>query len=300
LRGADADASTLRVGFGSSTLGPAFLRAELEGRRVRGAWLGEASEAQSPAYDLRVLAYPAQSSDDPRCVAMCDELQVGAPQLDSAAVLYAPAWRHGTAFVEVAARQPGRAAHTAYRLLSKAGVKAVVTSPRTAFLTNELLRAYLRPQLGFLRAGGAPNELAATLLDVGFTRLPGDWLRSWDLERVAALVEEDSADTLRALPTAADACEAPPSEPLRAAVLLSLLACARRSLAEHVAPHPSVVDVAARELLDFPIGKTSLCRHLTVACARRLLEGAAASSLAATSDLESVKEYIDHGREFYR
>src|SRR5205814_6407595 len=40
--------------------------------------------------------------------------------------------------------------------------------------------------------------------------------------------------------------------------------------------HPSFIDLAAREALDFPVARLSLCAHLTPARGRRGLEGAPA------------------------
>jgi hypothetical protein len=65
--------------------------------------------------------------------------------------------------------------------------------------------------------------------------------------------------------------------------------------------HASIVDVVARELIDFPIGHTSLCRHLTVERARTLLgHESSTRALVRPEATSSLREYVETGRDFYR
>jgi enoyl-CoA hydratase/carnithine racemase len=309
LRGA-REQKTFHLCFDSSQPGPRFVREELERRRIRGVTLDDASESPGSPDALHMVVYGRSLPTVARHpVAVTDLLQrVPAWSAGVDVVMYAPSWRHGIAFVEVACRRPSEDGQRVFRLLAKAGIRCVITRPTKAFLINDLLCSYLRPQLAFIDAGNTAADVAATLLDVGFTRLAGDWLRGWDLETLATLVgtvsQEDqrraSPEALGALPSAGDFENGRSSSLLESAILISLLACARRTLAEGGASHPSIIDVGARELLDFPLGRTSLCRYLTVACARELLqEEPALAALVTPEALASAKEYAHHGRDFY-
>jgi enoyl-CoA hydratase/carnithine racemase len=308
LREAAAPKSAIRVDCERSP-GPGFLRDELEGRRMRGVTFRDLSDV-SDSDALRVVSYGSHSTSatDVRSLAVSDGMELGPLDSTTSAALYAPAWRRGVQFAEIAALRPSGVAQEAFRLLTRAGVKSIVTQPKTGFVSNEVLRAYLAPQIAFLRQGGDPNDLAATLVDFGFTRLAGDWLAGWELEKIAALLAasepSDSSSalvmTLAAMPTTR-LLGGSVRPPLRDAVLVSLLACTRRCLLERTVVHPSVIDVAMRELIDFPLGRTSLCRYLTVARARELLlDVESIRSFVAAQAVDTANEYVERGRDFYR
>jgi enoyl-CoA hydratase/carnithine racemase len=311
LRGAP-EPSTYRVGCDMSAPGPRFLREELERLRIRGATFADSQSAPASPELWRVVEYGGASDEAARSrtLAMSDALAFGPPRTQSDAVLYGPAWRRGVRFVEIAKLRPSEGAQTASRLLAKGGVKSVVTQPKREFVTNDVLGSFLAPQVAFVEAGGEPVDVAATLVALGFTRLPGDWLAGWDLDAVARLVGDPEASasrrgalakTIAALPRARDSVEGRPSELLQNALLTSLLAFAHRTLREQSVNHASIVDVVARELIDFPLGHTSLCRHLTVERARALLgHESAMGALVRPPAANSLREYVESGRDFYR
>ncbi len=289
--------------------GAAFLRREIEGRRVRGVTFGPGPAGEAIVFDSysRADAEPTLPRHEPGGgrIAVAVALQPDPPALDGQVVLYAPSWRHGLPFAEIACERSGDDAQRVYQLLAKAGVPAIITCPKGSFVLNDLLRAYLGPQLAFLARGGSRGDLAATLVGFGFTRLAGDWLPGWDLDALAAVCSAGGAGcdapALGALPTSAEASGGRPVPALEAAVLGSLLACALRNLEARAAAHPSIVDVAAREVLDFPLGYGSLCRVASVARARALFEHEPdLASLVLPESLASLRRYAENGRDFYR
>jgi len=309
LRGAPAP-STFHVRCDMSAEAPRYFRAELEGRRIRGLTFDDlAARPGSPdALEVRAYGSAGLESSSARSLAICDTPEPAAPDLGGGPVLYAPAWRGGAAFVEIAYPEPAADGQRAFRLLARAGIHSITTRPKNTFVTNALLRAYLTPQVAFLAAGGTRWDLAATLLDLGFTRLPGDWLVGWDLDRLALVLDRGGArgvtglpTTLASLPSTRELEGGTVSPSLENAVLASLLAFARAALREGSVVHPCAIDVAARELIDFPLGKTSLCRYLTVTRARRLGDQASSiASLVGVHVLDSVQQYADGKRDFYR
>jgi hypothetical protein len=103
---------------------------------------------------------------------------------------------------------------------------------------------------------------------------------------------------LEALATA-EARGAHGSVPLADAVLISLLGFVTRVLSERTLGHPTVVDVLARELIDFPLGFGSLCRYLTRERAARLLTSDAVRALLPDGPILALEAFITQGRDFY-
>ena len=84
-------------------------------------------------------------------------------------------------------------------------------------------------------------------------------------------------------------------------MLVSLLAGAARCLDERLLHHPALVDLVAREVLDFPLGRGSLCRHLTGALVAELLGRAADfAHLLEPATLERARAFAQARRGFYR
>lgn len=305
LRGA-APRSTFRVACDMATEAPRFLRAELQGRRIRDVTFEDHAGAAASPDTLQVVAYGKQTVDSGsgQSVAISTALELAAPDFTRRPVLYVPAWRHGLPFVEIACPVPSEAGQTAFRLLGRAGITGITTRPGEAFVTNQLLRGFLRPQIAFLAAGGKRRDLGATLLEFGFTRLPGDWLRGWDLASLARLLDDtgdsDIEKAIVSLPSAADSESGTAQPSLQNAVLASLLAFARRALDDGSARHPSTLDVAARMVIDFPLGKTSLCRYLTVARAKMLQEQVGSiAPLIPGESIRCLSQYVKGAADFY-
>jgi hypothetical protein len=84
------------------------------------------------------------------------------------------------------------------------------------------------------------------------------------------------------------------------ALLVSLLDYALRSRETGSVTHPSLIDLMARELLDFPLAHTSLSRHLTRHHAATILEHAGDfEAWVGPRALERARRYACGSRDFY-
>jgi enoyl-CoA hydratase/carnithine racemase len=257
------------------------LAADITGRRVRNLEIVEPSGAPDV---LHFVPYRA-----PVAGAIRVALESLSAPVDSTAeiVAYAPLFRRGIDFFEIATRAPTPKASRAFALLTRAGFRAVVTRVDSQLSSNSLLEAYFAPLLAFVRAGGMPADVARTLQDFGFVRSP--------VQLAAAL--PGRADALVGVTPDAGLAK----RSLREATLVSLLGFALTSLDTGNVDHPTLIDVMARELLDFPLGHGSLCRYLTAERARELLNRKASFDELLNPDvLDRAERYAHDGRSFYR
>lgn len=302
------DLAQARIGCDPASDGARFLCAELESKRIRGLTYDDRTAGSDAREALRIVTLgtpsaPSREHGIAVQIAPVDRSPEGAADV----VLYAPAWPRGSAFVEIACSEPSLSAKVAAQVLAKGDVPSVITRPGQGFVTDDLIRAYLQPHVASLRAGAHPRDLAATLQGFGFIRLAGDSFARWSVAELSTVLASGGADRAQiaevvpSLPLARDAAEGSVRESFRDAVLISLLAFAFHALSKKRAAHPSIIDVMSRELIDFPIAHTSLCRHLTVARARALLDSNdSVESLVTGEALDLVREYVDHGQSFYR
>jgi len=160
-----------------------------------------------------------------------------------------------------------------------------------------LIRAFLSPLAEFVRCGGDPAVIDATLRDVGFTHRPRSWaagLAPGALSAILRVAYGDASSLCRAFATSHR--RGAPSRALWAGVALSLLAAVDDDLAgfEHVV----MVDLAARELLGFPLRETSLCCYLTTARVLALLQDA--DYLVGEREHLRAWDFAVRRKEFYR
>jgi enoyl-CoA hydratase/carnithine racemase len=181
----------------------------------------------------------------------------------------------------------------------------IVSRPRTLFVIDELVASWLAPQAAYLGSGGSPARLAGALRSFGFIRLAGDWIDALDIDVLCQLLRRrfpelrDIQPALRALPRTDSALAEGESVALDA-VLASLGAFAARMLRQRCVSHVAFLDVAARDLIDFPLLHTSLCRHLTIKRVGELLRSRRTfAHLVAEADIASLEEFIANGREYY-
>jgi hypothetical protein len=180
------------------------------------------------------------------------------------------------------------------------------TRPKRRFVLDDLFLAWVMPQIEYLTAGGSPADLAESLRAFGFMRLPGDAVSGLDSAALDSLLRQGAPDragtleTLRTLPRST--CEGGADDPIvMQAVLASLGGLVARVLRDQSVRHVTFADVAARDVLDFPLQHTSLCRHLTPTRCRDLLQSAAAfRRLVPTDNLSSFEEFAARGRAFYQ
>jgi enoyl-CoA hydratase/carnithine racemase len=224
--------------------------------------------------------------------------------------LYAPTYPTGGRLVELAIRgqsalSPDSAARLG-RTLLRFGFEVARTAPAGAFLTTRLLLAYLIPLVRCIEGGLDAGVVDATLCTAGFVRRPRHLFAHLDRGRLA----DEMARGLGTTPAAvapvlaevlAPACAAAePDEHLVDAVCLSLLEAALVARAQGEVRDPSIVDLIARELLDFPRHLTSLCTWLKKARVASAVEDARAGSLVTDAALEAACRFVAEGREFYR
>lgn len=289
----------------------AELAEDLRTRRVRGLSVDvkrEGVPTEAPA--LHVVRYtPGQEPLPEGTVSLAVDLVTGPLQQPSDLVLYAPLLGAGLPVVELRAGKgrPVEEARTLFALLHRAGFHPVMSQASGEPVVHALLGAYLGPLVAYVLEGGEARDALATMRTIGFVRSPVELL--WALPRAelaVALAPHLPAPTplarieeaLEAL-ALAEPRGAQGSVPLADAVLISLLGFATRALAERTLGHPTVVDVLARELIDFPLGFGSLCRYLTCERAARLLTSEAVQALLPREPLQALDAFIAKGRDFY-
>ncbi len=194
--------------------------------------------------------------------------------------------------------------------LDAAGFTVVVSMPNDSFVADDFFAAFVAPLVAFVATGGAPGEVHGALSRFGFVPSPLEWLEpEADHAALIAQIERRLPDALQAGAAHAlaallgahagddDVVEHPR---LIDAVLVGLLAQARRTLREGELRHPSLVDVVCRELLAFPVGLASLGQYATVERMRAALEYAPTlGAWVADADLREVGAYVEEGRNFY-
>lgn len=188
-----------------------------------------------------------------------------------------------------------------YKWLDATGFTVVVSTPAQRYAADALFEAFVAPLAAFVADGGAPEDVHATLASFGFVPSPLEWfdaestpdgLDGVDAGALAMLLETQPGGRDRGAGTA--------RERLVDAIVVSLLAEARRLLADGTLRHASLVDVICRDLLAFPVGKTSLCEYASVARIGAATKHAEAlSAWLSTADLREARAYVEEGRDFY-
>jgi enoyl-CoA hydratase/carnithine racemase len=216
------------------------------------------------------------------------------------AMAYAPMWGIDVRFVEISTRgQEGRAlARRFAAYLGRAHVAVALSHAREEFASDRLIRSFLAPLAEFIRRGGDPATIDATLRDAGFTHRPRTWalqLGASALREILRVTHEEASALCSALGKTHERCA--PSPALWASVALSLLAIVDDDLAgfEHVV----MMDLAARELLGFPLRETSLCSYLKTARVAILVEDAD-DNLLGPNVRKRACDFAARRKEFYR
>ncbi len=194
-------------------------------------------------------------------------------------------------------------------MLGRAGFVVAVSRARRGFGANALLAALLGPAVRAVLDGASPASIDRALCEAGYVRRVPPLIGALGVLAAARLVQvarlpehplEDVTAALAAL-SSAGASRSRPLPALLDAIDICLLDATLASLGpgEHQAfHHPSIVDLAARELLDFPLSSISLCRHLTPSRVRAALEGA--GGLAHGKEVEAARKFLERGKGFYR
>ncbi len=258
---------------------------------------------------LCAVTYDGAAPCTERHIAVSDRVSPRPFDATRGVVMHAPFRKLGIEVAEVAFRGNGNASVTECALsaaLVDCYFTVVRTRPQRNFVIDDLVASWLAPQMAYLQAGGDPRDLAASLRTFGFTRLPGDWVRALGADTLRPLVDRvgsagaNSAETMLALPvSASDDGEDDPI--VIRALLASLCGLAAQVLRERSVLHVTFVDVAARDVIDFPLQHTSLCRYLTLARCMELLDCASTfRRLVSPESMSSFEEYATEGRAFYQ
>jgi len=233
---------------------------------------------------------------------------------DSAVSLYSPVYRGGMNFFEVALKEkPNEEVKDLFRFLSETGFSYVFTTPKRTFALNQWLAAYLSPLVAYCLEGGDVTTINSSLRDFGFVRRPGYLLRALHREH-SSLIE-----TLRPrLPPAYQNVSAVQivrvlrelesddfdmkqrDRRITDSLCLSLLGETERSLSEKTFAHPTLIDLMAREVFDFPLRLKSLCSFLTQRQVESFLkQDAELQALIPAQILSSAHQFLSRGRNYY-
>lgn len=192
------------------------------------------------------------------------------------------------------------------RALERTGFVVALTAATRTFVTTRLLCAYLDPLLRYVAKRGDVGIVNQTLREMGFVRRPASLVAAVDRRALAAILcasggmtEEETHRTLEDL--GQDMLSPSGDDAIGAAVCLSLLAAVLELRAEGAVSHPSIIDLVARELIDFPRHCSSLSAWLkTARVAEALRREREIRSLVADAVLATAATFVDTGREFYR
>ena len=247
----------------------------------------------------RVAASDASCSPLPGVVAVAVSPDQGATEGGSA-IAYAPMWKVEVRFVEISTHDPeGRSlARSFAAYLGRAHAHVALSRARGVFASDRLMRAFLMPLAEFVWRGGDPAIVDATLRAAGFTHRPRGWatrLGPVILGQILHVTQKEATAFSAALGKSHERLA--PSPALWASVALSLLAVVDDNLANF--EHVVMVDLAARELLGFPLRETSLCSYLKTARVAALLEEADDKLLGAHVR-SRAREFAGRKKEFYR
>ena len=236
-----------------------------------------------------IVFRPIAAAASPSTVATCFAVTVGPGDHDL--VLYRPM---PTRFVELVERERGSGRAVA-EYLRRAGYEVALSRPGGTFGVNRLLRATLAPVIRDLETTD-PASITSTLREFGFVRPLADLVAGIDRHAFAELV---GPMDVRALSRLERSSRGPLRPALIHALTISWLGAALDNLELGGFYHPSFIDLAAREVLDFPLCHTSLCRYLTPARVREAI-AAGTTGLVADADLHRAEAFVASGARFYR
>jgi enoyl-CoA hydratase/carnithine racemase len=249
--------------------------------------------------ERRIQACDATSAPRAGVVAAIDGVAPRAPD-GWEAVAYAPMWSEGVRFVELRAHgaEGSSMARALAARLGRAHVQVALSRTGEDFASNRILRAFLAPIATFLRRGGEGETVDLTLRSMGFTRRPRTWATALGPEPLAAILGAPASEIRALISGLAEATpRAAVSPPLWAAIALSLLSEVANGACGF--DHVVMADLAARELLGFPLGRTSLASYLKTAEVAALLD-VADPALADAQVFEHGRAFVAGGKELYR
>ncbi len=299
------------------------LRADLVARRVTGVEVLKAPPLPVPPLPS-TLTLTRHGSALPGDVDVALE-PLAPPFHRRRMMLYAPLRGAEIRLVEIACdAEPDARARALYAVLHRAGFVPIFSRPGRSLATNDICAAFLAPLVAFVLGGRSPADVHATLRDFGFARPASALVRALrvpidvDASGVRALGEpgplarvlEDVVTGSPSLPRIQAALDAIDTstfergafdEDLLDAVLASLFETALRAQDDCVLVHPSYIDLMAREILDFPLGRGSLCRYVTGEVAARMVARRDRfAHLVPAQGVARSERFVSSKRSFYQ
>ncbi|HET9256760.1 MAG TPA: enoyl-CoA hydratase/isomerase family protein [Pseudonocardiaceae bacterium] len=282
------------------------LRMELSNRDPNGAQ-HQPADATPPLWS-RLVPIAAAPQDGAVAVALSFTHRTVAHPT----VLYWPAGP-GSRFIELRELHPGALPGLA-GYLHRLGYEVAVSRGSSALGTSVLISRFVAVLVAALSSGYSRESIEATLRASGWIRRPGELLAAMPATALAeairphlpgALRRHDRAPevlaAVRELASPARWREGQDDPALRDALTVSLLAAVLHNLDIEGFAHPYSIDLAAREMLDFPLHETSLCRYLTperLACAADAPH--LPTHLFTPEDLAIARRFATGNRRFYR
>lgn len=284
-------------------LGQELAQRSLPGVRV-------STDAGTTAGDCRLVA--SSMSLPPPSAVTCT-LQFAARRADRAAVaLYR---LPGTRFIELSEIEPGRTHATVPGLISylmRAGYQVATSRAGAGFALTELVAGWLAPLVDAMAQGVSGLVLDEVLRAFGVVRQPARWLDGWDSAAVADAVAQHLQQpmevvtaALRLLQESAKTDTVAVSDDaasLERRIIDGLTLCmldATLASLDAGFLHITAVDLAAREVLDFPLRYRSLGNYLTLERVAAALQTFAPFGVSAELRARA-EQFIARARPFYR
>jgi enoyl-CoA hydratase/carnithine racemase len=228
------------------------------------------------------------------------------------AVLYWPAGS-SSRFIELREPYPGALSDLA-GYLHRLDYEVAVSRGSSTLGTSVLITRFVALLVAALTSGYSRESIEATLRAAGWIRRPAELFAAMPVITLAeairphlpeALREDNrSADVVAAVHRLASPArwqEGQDDPALRDALTVSLLAAVLHNLDVEGFAHPYSIDLAAREVLDFPLHETSLCRYLTLERVATALDAPhLPAHLVAPDDLAIARQFATGNRRFYR
>ncbi len=198
-------------------------------------------------------------------------------------------------FIEISERQPGLLLERAPQLvayLHRIGYQVAVTTSATELAGPRLVRAWMRALVRCMEQGADPATIDLALQNDGYMRRLPALCANLDLEQLSHMLARKT--TTETAQTAAD------HQAIIDAVNVELLGEAILSRTAGYR-HAVYIDLAARELLDYPLLHNSLCMRLTPAWAAAALDRLASRPELVCPQAEAhIRDWLAAGRPFYR
>jgi enoyl-CoA hydratase/carnithine racemase len=292
----------VRLTFEDGDIAPASLRDEILARQPLAGVRVTLSNDAEPWARFR-------SPDSPQSDGVMVALEFAAETRRPGPALYRPSRGFASRFVELREQERGELAMLA-AYLQRIGYQVAVSRGGTRLGTSLLIARFLSPLVAAVLGGESTANVECTLRGFGILRPVSESLAGMPPDRLAEAVkphlpstasEASVRDAIAQLmiPSAWEVGEERPH--LVEAMLVSLLAGVLDNLGGVGFDHPSAVDLAAQEVLDFPLHLRSLCGLLTpTRVGEALASRETLAPYVAEVDLERARAFAGGSRRFYR